>query len=341
MIMSKQLRRRTVFVRPGPGEWVQWSFQGTWIPEQYHTRTKWEAVMYWLRETVPVENTSAAEAQQWLVAMGMALRDLHVVNEVEDDEPIPHHGPEYFRRSEIQLQVDETVLLAICSQAYPLNGGSVPPTVIVPGKADAGAGGRLQGNTVRTHAGKTGAALLADTSRSSQTTSPSTEDAHTSSRKGAQLLGGKGRPPGIPANEPMKTKTRQVGRPYILLPDVPWVNREETSNYPPSIGGGESAAAGIDGQGSSGAGINDPTSAATGIDNPDPRPEETGIADPSLSAGMQVESVDNAGTPEAVAGLVGAGIGTGTRPKGRTVTSPSQPLPLRRSTRPRTRKPRA
>lgn len=312
--MTEQLRRRTFFARPGPGEWVQWSFKGTWIPEQYHTRTKWEAVMYWLRDAVPVECTSAAEVQQWLMAMGMALRDLHVANEIEDDEPIPRKAPEYFRRSDLQFHLDEPVLLAICSQAYPLTSRSVQAAAdIFPGTLKTGVGEANTGQTTVVPA------LLGNNGGSPKAIAANEDGLPQSSPTVARVVGKKGKPPGIPFGEP-RPETRRGRQPYVLISDVPWA-RSNKSSHPR-----EGAGAGIeDGDGDGGIQVGSISAGKAAGVGAEGMGSSAGMRVEGLDAGMQIEGAVAAMQPS--------------KKKGKSAAPPSQSMPPRRSTRPH--KPRA
>lgn len=84
-------------------DWATWSFETTNVPERIHTsprRTRWNKLLDWLSDMCPTPNTGAGDIQKFLLVAGMVIRDIHIVNSIEDDEEVPQGGADYLRHSQ-------------------------------------------------------------------------------------------------------------------------------------------------------------------------------------------------------------------------------------------------
>ncbi|TFK80967.1 hypothetical protein K466DRAFT_604894 [Polyporus arcularius HHB13444] len=114
MFWSHMLTTRAEFPNVGPGRWASWDSKGWGLPADVHSSPeRLEDVFKWLTTHLPAPKSSAGEVQQWMLAMGLALRDGHTANSIEDGNRVPNGGPEFLRNTQLTFKL-------ICDKLEPL-----------------------------------------------------------------------------------------------------------------------------------------------------------------------------------------------------------------------------
>lgn len=83
-------------------DWATWRMGSTNVPEDIHCSSrgvKWSKLLDWLSDMCPTPNTEAAQIQKYLLVAGIVIRDIHIVNSIEEDCEVPDGGAEYLRAS--------------------------------------------------------------------------------------------------------------------------------------------------------------------------------------------------------------------------------------------------
>ena len=115
-----QFRRRSYLRDAQVNEWANWDSDCWGIPSHVHQqRESWELVLDWINIHSPTSRSASSDVQQWVLVVGLALRDIYTVNSIEPDEAedVPNGGPNYLRTSTANLRDALEQILPLCSSS--------------------------------------------------------------------------------------------------------------------------------------------------------------------------------------------------------------------------------
>ncbi|KAI0693051.1 hypothetical protein C8T65DRAFT_699347 [Cerioporus squamosus] len=112
---APQFRRRAYLRHPDVYQWANWDSDCWGVPGHLHVKKEsWASVLEWISVHAPSPVASASEVQQWALVVGLALRDIYVVNTIEPEEPIDGGAPSYLRDSHSALRDAIETILPLC-----------------------------------------------------------------------------------------------------------------------------------------------------------------------------------------------------------------------------------
>lgn len=96
--------------------WLSWLYESPHLPLNIHSKEGWATFRDWCIKRFPKPGAAIPSIQRHALAIGLAIRDAEIVNEIspDPDDPIPYGAPGYFSESKIPFSDIETKLLHGC-----------------------------------------------------------------------------------------------------------------------------------------------------------------------------------------------------------------------------------